>query len=287
MPRLRRTLAAGAGLLLVVLAACGNGGSTPQAAVRDSAGTTVESSTTTAAPTTTTPARGRTTTTAAGRTTTTRAGATTTTVSAKSGALTPAAPGTYRYDTTGSSNIAGSITPFPALTTLVVDAPSGTHQHSTRNLRDAAGNGLATEFTLDYRPDGVYLLSLRLTTGISGAADIRDLQPASPVLLLATGAGPGNHREADLTGTSPAKLVIDVLREEKVTIGGTAVDTLVMRAAVTLAPGDFTGRQELTVNVDRGTRLWVKEHSVADASGFGGLFTAHSEYTATLQRLTP
>ena len=202
-------------------------------------------------------------------------------------ALTPAAPGTYRYDTTGATTIAGSTTPFPALTTLVVDPAAGTRQHSTRNLRDAAGNGLATEFTLDYRADVVYLVSLRLTTGISGAADVRDLQPASPVLLLATGAGPGNHREADLTGTSAAKLVIDVLREEKVTIGGVAVDTLVMRASVTLAPGDFTGRQELTVNVDRGSRLWVKEHSVADASGYGGLFTAHSEYTATLQRLTP
>ncbi len=71
------------------------------------------------------------------------------------------------------------------------------------------------------------------------------------------------------------------------TIAGQAVDTLVMRAAVTLPPGDVTGRQELTVNVDRGTRLWVKERSVTDASAGGGLFQVHSEYTATLQRLTP
>lgn len=289
---LRRRVAIAAAAVLVALTACGGGEGSPDAAVRDSVGTVLETTTTTTvapASTTTTVAGARTTTTKAGGTTTTRAGVVSAPTTAVSGskALAPAAPGTYRYDTTGATTIAGTTTPFPALTTLVVDPASGARQHSTRNLRDAAGNGLATEFTLEYRPDGVYLISLRLTTGISGAADVRDLQPASPVMLLATGAGPGNHREADLTGTSPAKLVIDVLREEKVTIGGTAVDTLVMRAAVTLAPGDFTGRQELTVNVDKGSRLWVKEHSVADASGFGGLFTAHSEYTATLQRLTP
>jgi len=283
--------------MLVALSACGEGPGAPEA-VRESAGsaTTVETTTTTAAaPTATTAttsptaaAGGRTTTTRAGaRTTTTRAGATTTTSVSGPVALKPAAPGSYRYDTAGATTFAGTATPFPALTTLVVDAPSGTRQRSTRNLRDAAGNGLATEFTLDYRPEGVFLVALELTVGISGASDVRELRPAAPVLLLPTGARPGARTEADLTGTSPAKLVVDILREERLTIGGTAVDTLVMRATVTLGPGDVTGRQELTVNVDRGSRLWVKERSVADASAAGGLFTLHSEYTATLQRITP
>jgi hypothetical protein len=276
-----------AGLVLVLLAACGEGEPAPQA-VRESAGQ--ERTTSTVGPTTTA-TTGRTTTTRAGaRTTTSRPAAAPTTAapaSAGTRALAPATPGTYPYDTAGGTTFAGTTVPFPAVTTLVVDAPSGTRQRSTRNLRDPAGNGLQTEFTLDYRPDGVFLVSLRVTTGFSGISDVRDLRPASPVLLLATGAGPGAHREADLTGNSPAKLVVDVLREEWLTIGGQAVDTLVMRATVTLAPGDVTGRQELTVNVDRGTRLWVKERSVTDASAAGGLFTAHSEYTATMQRLTP
>jgi hypothetical protein len=276
-----RRLAAGV-VLVLLLGACGDGGTAPEA-VRESA-SQLTTSTTVAAPTSTTasPGAGRTTTTRP-RTTTTRAGAVTTTTTAA-----PAdAPGTYRYDTAGATTALGSTVPFPAVTTLVVDAPSGTRQRSTRNLRDAAGNGVQSEFNLDYRPEGVFLVSLRLTVGFSGVVDSRELRPASPVLLLATGAGPGAHREADLAGTSAAKLVIDVLREERVTIGGQAVDTLVMRATVTLAPGDVTGRQELTVNIDRGSRLWVKERSVLDASAAGGLFTAHSEYTATLQRLTP
>jgi len=295
MLRLRRPAAAMTGALLLTLAACGDGGPSTEA-VRDSSGSPVaETSTTTvgatpSSETTTTAPGGRTTTTAASaRTATTRAGAgaATTTVPSGPRALTPAAAGTYRYDTSGATTFAGSTVPFPAVTNLVVDAPSGTRQRSTRNLRDATGNGVSTEFTLDYRPDGVFLISLRLTTGFSGVTDVRDLRPAAPVLLLATGARPGSHTEADLTGTSSARLVIDVLREERVMIGGTAVDTLVMRAAVNLAPGDITGRQELTVNVDRGSRLWVRERSVTDASAAGGLVTVHSEYNATLQRLTP
>ena len=279
-----------AGVVLVLLAACGDSEPGPEA-VRESAGQETTTSSTVAGATTTTSAPGRTTTTRAGaRTTITRAGAAATTAApapAGTRALAPATPGTYRYDTSGATTFAGNTIPFPAVTSLVVDAPSGTRQHSTRNLRDATGNGLQTEFTLDYRPEGVFLVSLRVTTGFSGVTDVRDLRPASPVLLLATGAGPGAHREADLTGNSPAKLVVDVLREERLTIGGRSVDTLVMRAVVTLGPGDVTGRQELTVNVDRGTRLWVKERSVTDASAAAGLFTAHSEYTATIQRLTP
>jgi hypothetical protein len=286
----RRAAAVLTAALLVLLAACGQGDGSPEA-VRDSAGTAAADDTTTTTPAgpTTTAAGGRTTTTAAGRrpTTTARSGATTTTAQPGPRPLAPATPGTYRYDTSGATTFAGTTIPFPAVTTLVVDAPSGTRQRATRNLRDAAGNGIATEFTLDYRPEGVFLVTLKLTTGISGASDVRELRPASPLLLLATGARPGAHIEADLAGTSSARLVVDVLREERVTVGGTAVDTLVMRATVTLAPGDITGRQELTVNVDRGSRLWVKERSVTDASAAGGLFTAHSEYTATLQRLTP
>jgi len=282
---------------MTLLAACGagNGGSS-QAAVRASAGsaaleeTTPTSTTTAPASTTSTTLRGATTTTnTTGPTTSiSRAGGPTTTVMSGPRPLTSPVPGTYRYSTSGQTVVAGSRVVFPAVTTLVVDPPSGTRQHSTRNLRDGSGNGTATEFTLDYRADGVYLVGLRITTGFSGMTDARDLTPSSPVLLLPTGARPGAHVESGLAaGGGAARLVVDVLRDERLTIGGQVVDTLVMRAAVTLPPGDVTGRQELTVNVDPGSRLWVRERGVADASAAGGLITLHSDYTATLQRLIP
>ena len=294
MPRRRGAVATVTAALLLLLAACGDEGGPSQAAVRDSAGPAAAEETTTttaAAATTSSTAAGRaTTTTVAGRTTTTRRATTATTAPGPSGArpLSPAAPGTYRYDTTGTSTFAGNSIPFPAVTTLVVDPPAGTRQRLIRNLRDAAGNGLQTEFLLDYRPEGVFLVSLRLTVGVSGVSDTRELRPASPVLLLATGTRPGAHLEADLAGAqSTAKLVVDALREERMTIGGQGVDTLVLRAVVTLAPGDVNARQELTLNVDRGSGLWVRERSVTEASAAGGLFTFRSEYAATLQRLRP
>ncbi|HEX2048271.1 MAG TPA: hypothetical protein VHF27_10925 [Acidimicrobiales bacterium] len=275
--------------LLVVLAACGNAGDTADA-VRDSASQAVaETTTTTAAPaeTSTTTLPARTTTTSRAGTTTTRRGAPATTAAPGATALAPAVPGTYYYDTSGRSTFAGSVTAFPEVTTLVVDRPSGTRQRLVRNLRDAAGNGLASEFTLDYRPEGVFLVSLRLTAIFSGVSETRDLRPAAPVLLLPTGARPGAHTEADLTGAATAKLVVDVVGEERVTVAGRPVDTLVVRTTVTLAPSSVTARQQLTLNIDRASRLWVRERSVTDASAAGGLFTLHSEYNATLQRVTP
>jgi hypothetical protein len=288
-----RRLVAGAALALL-LGACGNSDASPEA-VRGSAGQE-PTATSPAAPTTAAPAGGPATTAAGGagaggaaRPTTTvrRAPATTAPPPAGPRALAPAAAGTYRFDTAGATTFAGTVVPFPAVTTLVVDPPAGTTQRSTRNLRDGAGTGVQTEFTLDYRPEGIFLVSLRLTAGFSGFTDVRELRPASPVLLLATGAGPGARREADLTGTSSARLLTEVLREERLVIGGQPVDTLVLKATVTLAPGDVTGRQELTVNVDRASRLWVKEQSVLDASAVGGLVTVRSQYTATMQRLNP
>lgn len=286
-----RTAAGLATLLLAGLAACGRGDG-PPAAVRSSTAEVAATSTTaTSAPaaTSTTARRSTTSTTARRATSTTRPGSATPTSTKATGAraLSPPAAGTYRYVTSGTTTFGAVAQPFPAVTTLVVDPPSGTVQHSTRDLRDAAANGPATEFTLDYRAQGVYLVALRVTVGIGGGAQSQDFRPTAPVLLLATGARPGAHSEADLQGGTGARLVVDVLRDEQVAVGGQSVDTLVMRAVVALAPGDVTGRQELTVNVDPVSRLWVKERSVLDASAAGGLFKLHSEYTATLQRLTP
>jgi hypothetical protein len=214
---------------------------------------------------------------------------TTTTATGAAGAkaLTPPAPGTYRYNTSGATTFGVASQPFPAVTTLLVDPATGTVQHSTRNLQDPTGAGPSTEFTLDYRAQGVYLVALRLTLGVSGTSQTVEFRPSSPVLLLATNAAPGAHTEADLPGAMGAKLAVDVLSTERVTVAGQALDTLVMRAVVTLAPGDVTGSQSLTVNVDRTSRLWVRERSVLDASAAGGLFKLHSEYTANIQRLTP
>ena len=201
-------------------------------------------------------------------------------------ALAPAPPGTYRYDTTGTTTLGLTTLPYPAVTTLTVDPPAGNRQHWTRDLRDPSGNGPLLELTLDYRPAGVLLEGLRLTTSVSGFSNVQDFRPPSPAVLLPTGAGPGTHQELDLaSAASSAHLVIDVQGRERLTIAGRAVDTLVVHLVATLPPGEITGSLDMTAWLAPSVGLWVKERSVTDASAGGGLARFQSRYDATLQRL--
>jgi hypothetical protein len=278
--------------LTLLLGACGGGGGEDRGATASGPSTSAPAATSTTVEATTT--------TTAGVTTTTRRGTATTRPStAADGAAAPAGPtgpaavkppagGTYRYSTAGSTTFGVTTVPFPGVSTLVVDAAAGTRQHSTRDLRDAGGVGPVTEFTLDYRADGVYLETLRLTVSAGAFTDTRELRPPAPTLFLPTGARPGTSLAIDLpTATGVARVTVDVLAEERVVVGGQGVDTLKVRMVATLPPGDTTGRQELTLDVDRASGLWVREQSVTEASAGSGLIQLHSQYEATLQRLTP
>lgn len=203
--------------------------------------------------------------------------------------LAPARPGTYRYDTTGVSTFALTSLPYPAVSTLSVGAPSGTRQRWTRDLRDAGGSGPMSEFALDFRPDGVYLDSLTLTNSFQGMVNVQNLRSGAPPLLVPAGAGPEAHSEFDLQGDGGgvAHVTVDVTGQEAVTVGGEAVDTLVVRTVIMLPPGQVSGQIELTGWFAPSARIWAKEHFVADASAAGGLFTFHSGYDATARSLSP
>ena len=201
--------------------------------------------------------------------------------------LTPAAPGTYHYDTSGTSRFGNVASPFPAVTTLIVDPAAGTTQHATRDLRDASRNGAVLETVLDYRPDGIALVSLRVTATFLLFTEVEELHPPTPVLLLPTGFREGLHRDVDLPAQAgTAHLTIDVLRQEQLTIGGQSVTTNRVHLVASI-PGQLNGRLDLTLWVASAYRLWVREHSVGEATGPDGSSLYHSEYDATLQRLTP
>jgi len=211
-------------------------------------------------------------------------------------AFAPPAPGTYRYATSGQTTVTGvpfpiAPIPFPPVTTNGIDPAAGTRQHMRRNLQDAAGNGSLVDYIFDYRADGIYLESLKFTVTISGQSNVQDLTPPAPLLFLATGAGPGASRTLSIpVGSGSARVVVDVPRTERVTIGGQGIDTLVVRSVATLPPGDVTGTQTLTVNLDPGSRLWVKESGVGDGTAVVagvGTIRVQSQYAATLQSLTP
>jgi hypothetical protein len=280
---------AGASVAILLLAACGGGGGKKKAA---STSATTETSTTAPGDTTTTAA-------ASGTATTAAKGGPGTTAAAKvngspsnnyqppagSTPAKPAAPGTYKYDTSGSTSFGAQNSKPPAVTTLTVDPPAGTRQHSTRDDRDASGNGSLTETTLDFQPQGVLLVELKITTKAIGITDVEDFVANPPALVAPTGAKPGDHLELDLSGSGTnVHVSIDVQRHETLTIGGQSTDTLVAHQVATLSgkiSGTLTADMWLSPQYD----LTVKDHTVSDVTAYGA--KAHSDITSQLQKLTP
>ena len=224
-------------------------------------------------------------TTVAGSTTTSRPGARATTTTAGASASTTAPPrattaspldppaaGTYRYATQGQSTFGTTVLPFPGVSTLVVDPPDGKRQRAVRDLRNA-GNGPLFEYVLDYRPDGIHLISLTAAVSFLLFSQQESLRPSSPVLFLPTGATAGSSREVDVpTSTGgTAHLVIETR------------SPTVVHLTATLT-GQLSNRIELTVTLDRTSRVWVQERLVAEATAPTGEVAFRSEYTATLQR---
>ena len=297
----RRAAAAALVLLSVAGVACGGGGDKKKVTTNASTSSTVVGTTSTSAPadpdaTTTTVEAGPDTTLRGGGGPGTTAGpgpaATAPPATPPPGpvALTPAAPGVYHYATTGGATLNGTAAPFPPDTTNTIGAPAGVRQVASRDLR-SGGNGSQISYTFDYRPDGLYLVSLVTSTSFGGYTDTRDLTPPAPLLFLATGAGPGASQTLNIplsTGGS-ARVVVDVLGTEPVNVAGQNRDTLIVRSVANLPPGQITGTQSLTVNLDRASRLWVRERGLGDATGTvsGIPVNVHTEYTATITSLTP
>ncbi len=279
--------------LSVVSGACGGGD--PSASGRTSPTVVVDGTTTTAAPVATPntvevgidTARGSPETTA---TTSTVPAITAPPVPAPTGpvALTPPAPGTYHYATSGGVIVNGTPVPFPADTINTIGGPVGTRQVATREMRSSANTAVAT-YTFDYRPDGLYSVSLALNTSVSPFPPYAvSIVPSASLLFLATGAAAGASQTLDVPAErfGSARVVVDVLGTESVVIGNQTVDTLVVRTVVTFPPGQVAGSQTLIVNLYRASRLSVRERGTGDAT-VAGLINVHAEYTATIKSLTP
>jgi hypothetical protein len=279
-----KRVAAGAAVVALLLAACGGGGGSKKTAASGSTTSSVDTSTTVAGSTTT----------AAGGS----ASATTkpTTKGAKSGGAsgngqsangnqsaagaTPAKPapaGRYTYDNqaTGPNTLGAP----PPTSTLTVDPPQGTQQTSTND----AGSGNQTRTTLDFKPDGVRLIEIKVTQ----SGQTLDFVGNPPPLAAPTGAKPGQSVDFDLSSNPPGTNIhvhIDFVRMETITIGGQPVDTMVIHQVGTLS-GKYTGTQTEDAWVAPQYDLFAKTHSVADVKF--GAFSAHSDVTSTLEKLTP
>ena len=195
--------------------------------------------------------------------------------------------GTYRYATEGFRKI-GELPPsdLPEETTLKAAASAGEKQTFTRDLRDADGNGTVTETDLLYRSDGVYLGRIKATSNFQGGgADVRELEPASPVLVAPNKNQVGYAKNFKISGDGvTADVTLKILRTEKITIGGKSVDSIVTNLKVTFS-GEVTGSQESTSWFSLGNSLLLKEEVAGDVQN--GVIRVLTKYEATLESLTP
>ncbi len=280
---------------IIGVSACGGGpGSAITAAARteQQAAPSTTTSTTLAPTTTTAPAPA---TAAATRTTSARAArapskpATTSTSPNKPAAVAtgfaPAVPGVYRYDTSGSTSSLLGKQAFSAVSTLTVDPPSGTKQHSVRELKSSNGDGFTIDQILDYRPEGVTVVRQRLVLTQRGDRTVRTLNAAPPTLVIPLGLGVGTHRVLDLTGVGlVGHEVVDILQAVTVTVAGQPVSGILVRTVLNVS-GGVSGTIQLDQWWSPSARVPMKEQLTATMKS--GLASVKTTYDATIQKLTP
>lgn len=204
------------------------------------------------------------------------------------GPAVPRPPGTYRYDTEGTTKISGPVggtIRIPPETTLRVDPASGYRQRSVRDLRDKDGNGRVTDTRLRYTPEGIRLTYLKIASTVAGIRDERTFQPSPQPFVLRTGTRPGDRTAFTLEGSGiTSRTTIDVLRRETLTIGGSRIAALVIRIHTTFS-GDYEGEDTAHNWIRPSDGLLLKEDDVSDVRS--GTLRARTEYTAVLKSTRP
>jgi hypothetical protein len=196
-------------------------------------------------------------------------------------------PGTYTYDTSGSTST--SFTgerELPPETTLTVRPADGATQVSVRDMRGEEGRGSVTESTLVFSTEGVSLARLKVTTVVSeGFTDEREWVLDPPELIATPNAAPGDRLTFTMDdGETRADVTIEVLREEALTIGGTEAVTVVARTTTQLS-GQVEGEQVTTSWIRREDFLPIREEGSSDVRS--GPVRAQGNYDAQLRSLDP
>jgi hypothetical protein len=202
----------------------------------------------------------------------------------KAQAAAPIPQGDYDYATNGERNVSGNEQPMPETTTLAAGAPSDGVQRQTRDLRDSDGNGVVTETDLVYRPDGVFLSYVKITSRFQGGlTDVREFRLPRPELIAPAGAGPGAARSFTMEGSGTrARVSIRAHRYQDVTVAGNAVRTLVVQTDIAFS-GALEGNQRSMTWFWPRHLLPVREQVETDVRN--GPIRLQSNYTATIRRL--
>ena len=192
--------------------------------------------------------------------------------------------GRYDYATEGRRTVSGSSQDMPENTTLSAQAPNDNIQKQLRDLRDKDGNGTLTETHLLYRPKGVYLTYIKVTSKFQGGlTDVREFNLPHPELIAPTGGGPGFKRSFAMEGSGTrADVAIAAQRWETVNVGGSSVKALVVQTNIKFS-GSLEGEQNSVAWFWPKHVLTLKEQVRTDVSS--GPVRLQSSYQATLKQI--
>lgn len=173
---------------------------------------------------------------------------------------------------------------MPSTTTLVVKAPSGDEQSSTRYLVADNGSGAIIETTFSFRPAGMYLDALGVTVRANGLSDLENFVSAEPNMLLPIGAKPGYHTSMTLhSKDSSAVLNILIEGSRSAEMAGSTVQTLSGQLTAEFS-GDIHGSMTSQENVIPSSGMITGEQMAMSASA--GLFQARLDEQSMLTSIS-
>lgn len=196
----------------------------------------------------------------------------------------PVPQGEYSFATDGQRTISGNTSDLPKTTTLTAGAAQDGVQRQTRDLRDSDGNGTLTETDLAYRPDGVYLSYVKVTSRFQGGlTDVREFRLARPQLVAPAGGGPGFQRAFTMQGSGTrARVTITAHRWENVTVAGRQLRALLVETDIRFS-GALEGYQRTLAWFWPKHLLTLKEQVQTDVTN--GPIRLQSSYRAQIQRV--
>jgi len=186
--------------------------------------------------------------------------------------------GTYTYDASGTVTYGTTRRDASGSATLVVTPVRNGYQTSTLQADSAD-----TEQTVLVRDQGSYLASLHLTT----PAFEKEFRPSPAGLLLPDPARVGTSwawQATSTDGASTVKTSHRVVRTETITVGGKAVETVVLQSKIVIS-GDVSYTADVTTWVVPSLRLPVKDHTIG--KGTFGALQVTSDTTSLMRSTVP
>lgn len=194
-----------------------------------------------------------------------------------------ARPGRYHYTVTGKS----STGPVPPAATLTISTVTGDLQTFTFSNIDSSGNGSTQAETLSYRSDGVYLVSLAISTKKPVAYN-ETLKPVGgPARVITSSGATGSTRFTIASDDASATITFTVIGRTTAHVGSATLPAL----HVTLSSTDLHGKVD-GFSYKNGTFKVDALFSTTSAlpyrqSSSSSISIATSNTTATLNSTTP